>query len=185
MITTSIIIALSLAVDAFAVSIAIGTKQQRHMTQLYKFGVPITFGIFQAGMPLIGLFVASSILSYISAFDHWIAFALLSGIGMNMLRNSRRDEDDNPQTRLSILVILTLALATSIDALAVGFTLPTITTQPVFTVVTIGVITAVLCFIGIVATRYMPKTIANSAELIGGLVLIGLGIKVLITAIVA
>lgn len=179
---TSLLLALSLAVDACVVSIALGIQNKKRMETFWHFaiGIPLCFGFFQAAMPFVGWQVASVLSNYISVVDTWIAFFLLIGVGANMIRNSFRDEDDHPDTSFKMNVIFSLAVATSIDALAVGFTLPTITSSPLLSIGTIGVITTLLCFFAFIGTSYIPERIANSSERIAGIVLICLAVKMLL-----
>lgn len=187
---TDVLLALSLAVDAFVASLAIGLKQQQ-LAKYWFIVIPLTFGGFQAAMPWLGWQLVTTLTStWLDSVDHWIAFILLGLVGGNMLRQvlskndqGARDTQSDARAgaqRFSVTMLLSLAVATSIDALAVGVTLPSISAYPVQTIISIGVITAMVCSIGLLGTRYIPKFVARPAEIVAGVVLIGLGCKILL-----
>lgn len=177
---TNILLALSLAVDAGVASVAIATKQQKALSRQWVIGIPLVFGALQGLMPLIGWVLSETFYFYIQRYDHWIAFGLLMVVGLNMLRNATRDEDDNPNTSLHVLTIFVLGIATSIDALAVGFTLTTISPEPLMTIIVIFAVTTALCYGGFTLSRGVPGSLANRSELLAGLVLIALACKTLV-----
>ncbi len=177
-ILTRILLALGLAMDAFAVSISCGIsdKESRYQTAT-KCG--ITFGIFQAGMTAIGFILASTLANFIEPVDHWVAFGLLVFIGGKMLYEAATG--CKPIKLTSTKMLLTLAVATSIDAMAAGISLAAIRTPIVMTLVMIGVITAVLSYIGVLfGARMGQGKYGKYFDIAGGLILIGLGIKILI-----
>ncbi len=179
------ILALSvgLAMDATAVSAARGMAvpevRPRHVALVALF-----FGGFQALMPVVGWLVGARIGPLVEAWDHWIAFVLLGGIGAKMLWESRRGGEDAPARSEAELfgfrVMLALAVATSIDALAVGVTLPMLDAPLGLSVATIGITTAVLCGLGLVVGRHAGAMFGRRLDMVGGLILIGVGVTILI-----
>ena len=174
-------IAIGLAMDAFAVSIASGFAVRKlHFSYAVK--IAFLFGLFQGVMPVVGWLAGSGLVEYISAIDHWIAFGLLTFVGGKMIYESTafcEDEacDQNPKR---IYVLLTLAIATSIDALAVGLTLSFINIDIVTPAVIIGAITFALSLAGVYIGDKVGHFFESKIEIIGGLILIGIGIKILI-----
>ncbi len=174
---------IGLAMDAFAVSICKGIKMPK-LKKLKIIIIAVFFGGFQMLMPLIGWLLGNQLVQYISAFDHWIAFALLAFIGGKMALESFKDDDVcccEKEDSLDIKELFMLAIATSIDALAVGITF---SLYPDINIVSsigiIGAITFVLCSLGVVIGHKFGSKFKSKAELIGGLVLIGIGLKLLI-----
>lgn len=177
-----ILLAISLAMDCFSVSLASGMILKRiHRPTLLK--MAFFFGLFQALMPLVGWFVAGLFSSLIRDYDHWIAFGLLSLLGVRMIIESFKKQEDCHFDPKRLSVILTLAVATSIDALAVGVTFAFIkmtVDQMLVAVGIIGLVSFVFSiagtYIGVVACRRFKFRM----EWVGGLVLIGLGVKILV-----
>lgn len=180
-----LIIAVGVSADAFAVSLAQGVRLRRkiHRDALI---VAVTFGIFQAAMPLVGWVVGAQLTSIIAPVDHWVAFVLLSLIGGKMLWEAFRHDDDRAEAgRVSTRQLLILALATSIDALAVGLSFAFLDVDIVPAVVLIGVVTAALTYIGVVLGHRVGTRFQKPAEVAGGLVLIGIGVKILLEHLLA
>lgn len=180
-------LAIGLSMDAAAVSAARGLAtpkvRARHLLLVAGF-----FGGFQALMPVVGWALGSRVGPAVQAWDHWIAFALLSGIGAKMLWESRGADDDAAPSDADLYgfkIMLVLAVATSIDALAVGFTLPMLDAPFVLSIATIGVTTAVLSAAGLVLGRRFGAMFGKRLDAVGGLVLIGLGTKILIEHLTA
>lgn len=177
-----IAIAFALAMDAFAVSIAIGViLEEVNKRQIFR--ISWHFGLFQALMPLIGWFLGSTVQHHIEKYDHWIAFGLLAVVGGRMLWGAFFDSDDelNAQEPTKGWSLVILSVATSIDALAIGLSLAMIKVSIYFPALVIGVIAALLSLIGIKLGAFVGKRIALSryAIFIGGIVLNGIGIKIL------
>ena len=181
-----ILMAVALAMDAFAVAICKGLATDKaglkHMVV-----VGAWFGAFQALMPFIGCTIGAAFLSYIEAVDHWIAFALLGFIGANMIRESlsREEECDceGEDASLAPKVMLTMAIATSIDALVAGVGMSVDLSgmgQIIFAVLMVGVITFILSALGVKIGNVFGAKYKFVAELSGGIVLVGMGIKILI-----
>lgn len=176
---TIIIIAIGLAMDAFVVSIVSGgAYKQLHVK--YALRMAVFFGGFQAFMPLIGSLAGLSLKEYIADYDHWVAFAFLSAVGGKMIYESFqiKSVEENPDPS-NLLVLLVLAIATSIDALVIGFTLSLITSSIVTAAVIIGFITFVLSYLGVYIGKRFGHFFENKIEALGGLILIGLAIKIL------
>lgn len=195
-----VLIGVSLAMDAFAVSITDGLCF-RNLTKRKGITIPTTFGIFQGVMPLIGFFVAfglgQAFSNFFDAIDHWLAFALLLIIGGKMIldaiRELRSPEEEIAEKQYSFLEVLLQGVATSIDALFVGVSfaatdglkesIPNI----MISVVIIGCITFIISFIGLIIGVKVGNIFKNKAgitEIIGGLVLIGIGLKILIEGLI-
>lgn len=181
---TVFLLAIGLSFDSFAVSVCSGLNLP-HIRFIQAAKIAIFLALFQAIMPLIGWLVGNSVKSLIEPVDHWIAFGLLSLIGGKMiiesLINSDAREIKNP---LNIRVILTLSLATSIDALAVGFSFATLLDKIWIAVLVIGTVTFIASMLGILLGKKTGPKINRYAEIIGGLILIILGIKILIEHII-
>ncbi|MBQ4616314.1 MAG: manganese efflux pump [Mailhella sp.] len=175
-------IAVALAVDAFAVSVSAAAALGR-VTAGHYVRMAFTFGFFQFAMPVVGWLLGLSVRSYIEAWDHWIAFGLLSFVGMNMLREafSEEDEDDRSGDPSRGLTLILLAVATSIDALAVGLSFSLIGVSVWMPAVTIGLVCAALTALGIRLGSVLGSSglIGSRASVIGALVLIGIGVKIL------
>lgn len=176
------LIAIGLSMDAFAVALCKGLNETKVN---YKNAaiIALLFGGFQGIMPFIGWLMASCFESYISAYDHWIAFVLLLFIGGKMVSDAFHEEEQacKKSETLDIKEIFILAVATSIDALAVGITfalLPSV--NIVIAVSIIGIITFVLSFVGGVMGNHLGEKFGKKAEIAGGLVLILMGLKIFI-----
>lgn len=174
------LIAVGLSMDAFAVSICKGLATGK--AKLSQMGVTgLYFGGFQAGMPLIGYFLGKNFESLIVQWDHWIAFILLGVIGANMLRESfGGDDDDEADADYSPKAMLPMAVATSIDALAVGVTFAFLRVNIVPAVSFIGVITFVLSAVGVKIGSIVGGKCKTFAERLGGVILILMGLKILL-----
>ena len=173
------ITAVALSMDAFAVSVSKGLSVKRVRL---KHGL-ITgayFGGFQALMPLLGFFLASSFAEYIRRFDHWIAFGLLALIGANMLREALSGEDEEMNDSFSFKTMLPLAVATSIDALATGVSFAVTDTNIWLAIALVGATTFALSAAGVKIGNVFGAKYRSGAELAGGLILILMGAKILI-----
>jgi len=165
--------------DAFAVSITneITIKHQR-INNALKIG--IFFGSFQALMPLIGWLAGLRLRDFISGFDHWVAFGLLSLIGGKMIYESTKIGDDKEIRSLNLFVLLLLSIATSIDALAVGLSFAFLKISIATPIIVIGIVTFILSFLGVLVGNRLGHFFEKKMEIVGGLILIGIGIKILI-----
>ncbi len=174
-----LLIALSLAMDAFAVSVSTGIAVPGFgLRQAARIG--LWCGAFQFLMPLAGWFLGSSVRVYIAAVDHWIAFGLLALIGGNMVREGLSGEDETAVSDLSVRRLFLLALATSIDALAVGVSLAFVAVDIVLAAAVIGVVAFVLALAGGLLGRRLGTLFQRRATVLGGVVLITIGLKILL-----
>lgn len=178
------LLAVGLSMDAAAVSAARGLATERILGR-HVLRVALFFGGFQALMPLAGWFIGDQVGPWVAAWDHWIAFFLLGAIGGKMLWEARGGDAEeatpaSDEARFGLRVMLVLALATSVDAFAVGVTLPILSAPLLLSIVTIGVTTAVLSALALYFGRRLGAMFGPRLDTVGGLVLIGLGIKILI-----
>ena len=181
-----LLIALGVSADAFAVALTKGLHM-RVFNLRNALVIALTFGVFQAVMPLIGWLLGSQFAAYISGFDHWIAFGLLLLVGSKMLWEAFTSHEDKEQDfdRINPRELLVLALATSIDALAVGVTLAFIPVSITGSITLIGITTFVLAFLGVVVGRRVGARFGKPAEIVGGIVLILIGTRILIDHLTA
>lgn len=177
---TIFLTSVGLAMDAFAVSIGGGISLKKITLKDYLI-IATFFGGFQFLMPLLGWSGGLFFRDFITNFDHWIAFGLLSLIGGKMLYESFQDEEEEDSIDFrNLSVLLTLAIATSIDALAVGLTFSVIKTPIVESSLIIGIITFFICLFGVFVGSKFGHLFEKQAETIGGIILIGIGVKILI-----
>ena len=174
------ILAVGLSMDAFAVAVGKGLSVQKTTVKHYLV-VGLYFGIFQALMPIIGYFVGAQFADSITAIDHWIAFGLLAFLGGRMIKESfERCPDTSADASLSFKAMFPLAIATSIDALAVGVSLAFLNVDITPAASFIGVITFLLSMIGVKVGNVFGIKYKAKAELIGGVVLVLVGLKILL-----
>lgn len=174
-----LLLGIGLAMDAFAVSICKGLSMKR-MNWKNAVIIALYFGTFQMLMPMIGYFLGSSFESFVTTFDHWIAFILLSLIGGNMIKESFDNEDGKKNDKVDFKTMVVLALATSIDALAVGITFAFFDVNLLLAVSIIGIITFIISIFGVKIGNKFGDKYQNKAELMGGIILVLLGIKILL-----
>ncbi len=177
---TVFVIAVGLAMDAFAVSIASGTAYTK-LNVKHAFRIAAFFGAFQAVMPVVGHLAGTTVKPYIARYDHWLAFALLAGIGLKMIYESFRINSSGqiPDPR-NIGILLVLSVATSIDALAVGLTLSLLDVSLLGAVIEIGLITFCFSYAGVYVGKSFGHLFESKIEVAGGVILIGIGIKILL-----
>ena len=177
------LIGVGLSMDAFAVSICKGLGMEK-INKKQAFTIGLYFGGFQALMPLIGWFLGIRFQQYITSIDHWIAFILLVCIGGKMVVEAVRDKDDEVVEKkdqpLNHKEMFLLAVATSIDALAVGITFAFLDTPIVEAIVIIGCTTFVLSIVGVIVGNFFGTRYKKKAEIIGGIILILIGLKILL-----
>ena len=179
-IITIIAIAFGLAMDAFAVSITSGITIKR-LEINHALRIALFFGLFQAIMPIVGWLAGLSLRGFIAEIDHWIAFGLLSFIGCKMIYESITVQSNEKQINpLNIYVLLMLSVATSIDALAVGVSFAFLKISILTPVIVIGTITFLLSFFGVFVGNRIGHFFENKIEIAGGLILIGIGAKILL-----
>lgn len=176
------LIGIGLSMDAFAVSICKGLSMQK-IDKKYTLCIGLFFGGFQALMPLTGYLLGSRFSGYIERFDHWIAFVLLALIGFNMIKESREEEEEEeekPYAGVNFKELLILAVATSIDALAVGVSFAFLGVHIAPAVTLIGCTTFVLTLVGVWVGNLFGSRYKSRAELTGGIILILIGVKILL-----
>lgn len=178
--TELLIIAIGLSMDAFAVSIGKGLSLDK-VKKHHAISAGLWFGGFQALMPILGYLLGASFSSLVSSVDHWIAFALLGLIGANMIRESLSTNDnDHHDADFSIRSMLLLAIATSIDALAVGVTFAFLGEDIILSATIIGITTFLFSVAGIIIGNICGSHYKSKAELLGGCILVIIGLKILI-----
>ena len=168
-----------LAMDAFAVSVCKGLSLKKFNVKKGLI-VGLYFGLFQGLMPLIGYLLGSFFESIIVSIDHWVAFVLLGIIGINMIKEAISEECECVNDKVDFKTMLPLAIATSIDALAIGITMAFLKVNIIIAVLSIGIITFVLSFIGVWIGNKFGNKYEKKAQIFGGIVLIFLGIKILL-----
>ena len=176
---TLFITAVGLSMDAFAVAICKGLAMKK-LSWKKALIIGLWFGGFQALMPTIGYLLGTRFESYVTAIDHWIAFVLLALIGANMVKESFSKEEESSNDAVDFKTMFLLAIATSIDALAVGVTYAFLQVRIVPAVSFIGVITFTLSIIGVKIGNVFGLKYKSKAELTGGIILIVMGIKILL-----
>ena len=172
----AVALAIGLAMDATALAAIRGLTADRREALI----LPLLFGVFQAGMAALGWGLGAWGGPYLEAWDHWIAFVLLAGIGIKMLVDVWRGTDADTPPKTGVWVLLGLAVATSIDAAAAGITLPLIPVPPGVALALIGGVTFVLSAIGFVVGRTAGRWLGGKLTLVGGLILIGIGVRILV-----
>ena len=178
--TELFILAVGLSMDAFAVSICKGLSM-RKLSFKNMCIVGLWFGGFQAAMPALGYLLGSAFASVVNAVSHWIAFALLAIIGINMIRESFSEEEDDTDGSLAFKTMLVMAIATSIDALAVGVGFAMLDDVNIIAAVSfIGCVTFILSAAGVKVGNVFGTKYKSRAELSGGIILIALGIKIVL-----
>lgn len=178
---TTVLIALALSMDAFAVSIASGViiKKQKVLNAL-KFG--FSFGFFQMFMPVIGWIGGRSFVRFVESIDHWLVFVLLSATGTKMILEALKMESlERSDSRISFKILIILSIATSIDALAVGLSLSFLNVSIVFPAIVIGAITFFMSCAGFFIGNKFGEIFEKKIEIVAGLILIGIGIKILLS----
>jgi putative Mn2+ efflux pump MntP len=175
-------IGIGLAMDCFAVSLGIGAANTSRGVRAV-FRLSFHFGLFQGGMTLLGWLVGTTIAQLIASVDHWVALALLGWVGIRMIiEGLKKDEDEKPRvdpSRGSTLIML--AVATSLDAMAVGLSLALIQVNIWAASLLIGVISLVLSLVGLRIGNRLGATFGKRMEIIGGLILVGIGLRILLT----
>ena len=172
-----IILAVALSMDAFAVSIGLGAKENIPKLAL-KAG--LFFGIFQALMPFIGYLGGKGVLGWIAAYAHWIAFGLLALIGAKMIYEGLHEGIEQEISVITNKMMLILAIATSIDAMAAGFSLTLLDANPYIACIIIGITTFAFSWIGVLIGKKSGTWLESKAEIFGGTVLLLMGLKILL-----
>lgn len=174
-----ILIAIGLSMDSFAVSVTNGLTITE-LTIRKILIISLSLAIFQGMMPLFGWYAGLGIEKYIQEIDHWVAFALLGIIGIKMLYEGFNKSDDTKVFKLNTITLLAQSLSTSIDAFVVGISFALLGWAILKPVLIIGITTLIFALFGLQVGKYLGRKVGKSATIIGGLVLIGIGIKILI-----
>ena len=179
-ITAIFLIALSMAMDAFAVSLGSGVKIGPGPRPLFR--IAFHFGLFQGVMPVIGWLFGNTIEPYVKDVDHWVAFGLLAFVGIRMVRSGlSKDEEEAPKDPSRGLTMVMLSIAVSIDTLAIGLSLGLLSITIWTPSIVIGLVTGVLSFIGLRVGNGFGKRYGKPVEVFGGLVLIGIGVRIVMS----
>ncbi|MCT7908545.1 manganese efflux pump MntP family protein [Arcobacter lacus] len=174
-----LILAIALSMDAFAVSIGLGIKNRACIKET-AFKAGLFFGVFQALMPFIGYIGGVGLKKYIEEYDEIIAFILLAAIGVKMIYEAFQEKNEDTISKISNKILFTLAVATSIDAMAAGFTLHLFSLNPYISLILIGFTTFVISYIGVYVGSLGGEKYETKAEILGGVVLILIGFKILL-----
>ena len=180
---TIFFIALSMAMDAFAVSLGSGVKIGPGPRPLFR--IAFHFGLFQAVMPVVGWLFGNTIEPYVKNVDHWVAFGLLAFVGIRMIRSGLdKGEEESLKDPSRGLTMVMLSIAVSIDALAIGLSLAFLGVNIWTPALIIGLVTGVLSLIGLRVGNGFGKRYGKPVEIFGGLVLIGIGIRIVVSHLV-
>lgn len=186
-ITELLLIALGLSADAFAVSVTNGMCR-KNVKLGYTFLIALTFGVFQGIMPLVGYFLGSTVTSFITKYDGITALILLSFVGGKMIyegiSKQKHPEEDNNTSKLTLGLLIIQGIATSIDALAVGVSFAAVSVDIFFSAVIICIVTFVLSFIAVFIGKKFGNLFNKKAEIIGGVILVGIGLKIFIEGLI-
>lgn len=173
------LIGIGLSMDAFAVSVCKGLSMKK-LDWKKAVIIALYFGVFQAIMPVIGYLLGTTFESLVTQIDHWIAFILLGIIGANMIKEALGKDSENSNDKVDFKTMIVLAIATSIDALAVGITFAFLKTNLLTSVMIIGVTTFILSLIGVKIGNKFGDKYEKKAEFLGGVILILIGVKILL-----
>ncbi len=176
---TLFFISIGLAMDCFAVSLAVGIRRNIPRMRIAVV-LALLFGGFQAIMNIAGWAAGEGLLPFISEFDHWIAFFLLAAIGGKMIYDGMCGEDGKKEIPLQGATLLVLAIATSIDSLGVGLSFAFLATFILFPALVIGIVSAIFSFFGVLFGRRLTERLGERMEILGGIILIGIGLRILI-----
>ncbi len=176
------LIAIGLAMDCFAVSLGVGTAGTA-VGLRPTFRLFFHFGLFQGGMTLLGWLAGKTVVGYIASVDHWVAFGLLAFVGVRMIRGGLQKAGEEPAIPDPSrgLTLVMLSIATSIDALAVGLSLAFLEVNVLWSALLIGGVSAVLSLLGLSLGNQLGLRFGKSMEILGGLILIAIGLRVVIT----
>ena len=174
-----LLISVGLAMDAFAVSVGKGMTL-KSVRPRHALTAGVWFGAFQGLMPLIGYFVGQSFAEYVMSVDHWVAFGLLTLIGVNMIREAVSEEEEEVDGSFGVRTMFVMAIATSIDALAVGVSMAFLDVNVWYSVAVIGVVTLLISAAGVYLGAAFGSRLGTKAGIVGGIILIAIGIKILV-----
>ncbi len=176
---TVLFIAVGLCFDSFAVSVSSGLMM-KHITFYNATKIAFSLAFFQGLMPLIGWLAGKSISSYLLAYDHWIAFCLLFLLGIKMIIESQKSDEEKTFNPLNFWVLLTMSIATSIDALVVGLSFAFLKTNIYLSLIIIGSVTFIAAMLGILFGKKAGHKLGRHMEILGGVILMLIGVKILV-----
>ena len=177
---TPVLLGIGLSMDCFAVSLAIGTTTRTRLVYAAVI-IAVCFGVFQSGMTIIGWLAGSTLVGLIAPYDHWIAFILLTIVGIKMIwEGIGREDTEAHLDSIRLFPVLVLSVATSIDALAVGVSFGMISTAVFIPAVIIGVVAFLFSFAGVMLGEKMEVVLGNKMEIAGGIILILIGIRIVV-----
>jgi manganese efflux pump family protein len=175
-----VLIGIGLSMDCFAVSLAIGTTSKAKLVNVALI-IALCFGMFQTGMTLLGWAAGTHFAELIADYDHWVAFLLLAVIGIKMVIEGWRKEDEQaPVDVIQLVPVIVLSVATSIDALAVGVSFAFLQLEILVPALIIGIVAFVCSFAGVLSGTRLASVVGNRVEIIGGLILLTIGLKILL-----
>lgn len=182
---TPVLIGIALSMDCLAVSLAIGTSAKANLLKTAVI-IALCFGIFQAGMTLIGWAAGAGLTVLIAGFDHWVAFLLLAIIGAKMIHEGlETGENEETISALRFVPVMVLSLATSIDALAVGVSFAFLHMSVLVPAIIIGIVAFVLSFAGVMTGMKLASVLGRRIEILGGVILIIIGLNILLSHMAA
>jgi len=180
---TIFLLAVGLGIDAFSVAIGVGAANSRKPWWPPVLRLSLAFGFFQFGMACLGWLAGSTVVEYIEAFDHWIAFGLLVAIGGKMIWEGLEKQEEGDKAKADQTrgwPLLLLSVATSIDSLAVGFSFSVLKNPILFPAIVIGVVCFAMTAVGMIFGKALSRIFGRKVEIVGGLVLIAIGVKILL-----
>jgi putative Mn2+ efflux pump MntP len=176
---TPALIGIGLSMDCFAVSLAIGTTTKTRLIYAAAI-IALCFGVFQAGMTVIGWVAGVSLIGFISAYDHWVAFILLAVVGGKMIGEGVwGDEEEAPIEGIRLVPVIVLSVVTSIDALAVGVSFGVLQEAVLLPALIIGIVCFGISFAGVMLGERLESILGNKMEIFGGIILVLIGIRIL------
>ena len=180
-----VLIGIGLSMDCFAVSLALGTTTENKILDTAVI-IAFCFGLFQVGMTLLGWVAGTWLIGFIAGFDHWLAFLLLALIGVKMIIEGIEPENENaPLHALSIIPVIMISIATSIDALGVGISFGFLHSDILIPATIIGIVAFIFSFVGVISGTRLKSLVGKKIEIAGGLILIAIGLNILVTHIFA
>ena len=178
-----VLIGIGLSMDCFAVSLALGTTTENKILDTAVM-IAFCFGIFQVGMTLLGWAAGTWLIVFIAGFDHWLAFLLLALIGVKMIIEGVEPETkEEPIHALSLVPVIVISIATSIDALGVGISFAFLHTDILIAAIIIGIVAFIFSFVGVISGSRLKSLLGKRIEIAGGLILIAIGLNILFTHI--
>lgn len=176
-----LLLGISLSMDSLSVSIVNGVKYRNYDKKMMLLS-SLSFGVFQGLMPLLGYLVFRPFVKYVDAIDHYLVFVILAYLGISMIKEGiqKKEEETESEEKFSLKILLVESVATAIDALSIGLTLPSLSLNPYLSCLIICLCTFVICIIGHLFGKKLGQLLKNKAMILGGVILFGLGLKTLL-----